>query len=290
MHMETVIRELEIRTRGRLAIRADLRTLAPQQKRPVIVACHGFLGYKRWGFFPYLSERLAEAGFHVLTMSFSMNGIDEETGLFERPDEFAANTISTEIEDLRRVCAFVRSGALVAEGASGGPLGLFGHSRGGAAAILVARGLDDVRSIATWSTVAKLDRYTARRKAAWKSEGSLVFTDPRSSAPLALDYAYYEDIDAHREEFDLPKAAAALAVPHLMVHGDRDAAVTLRETRALVAASRGEAARLEIIHGAGHTFNVSHPMRRPTAALERATQLTTEWFTRTLESNREELS
>ncbi|MDD4857957.1 MAG: alpha/beta fold hydrolase [Candidatus Krumholzibacteria bacterium] len=288
--MERATREIEIRTRGRRPIRADLRTLAPRRRRAVIIACHGFLGHKRWGFFPYLSERLAEAGFHVLTMSFSMNGIDEETGLFARPEEFAANTVSTELEDLRGVCAFVRSGALAAEGAPGEQLGLFGHSRGGAAAILVSRGLDDVRSLVTWSTVARLDRYTARRKAAWKSEGSLVFTDARASAPLALDYAYYEDIDTHRDEFDLPKAAAALAAPHLMVHGDRDAAVTLSETQALVSAGRGEAARLEIIHGAGHTFNVSHPMRRPTAALERATRLTTEWFTRTLESNMEDRS
>jgi dienelactone hydrolase len=290
MRMEMALRELEIRGGGRQPVRADLRMSAPGEAHPLIIACHGFLGYKRWGFFPYLSERLAEAGFHVLTVSFSLNGVNEDTGRFDRPGEFARNTVSAELEDLRRVCAFVRSGSLAREGARGERWGLFGHSRGGAAAILVASELDEVGSIVTWSTPGRLDRYTARRKVQWKRDGALVFNDARSSGPLRLDYAYYEDIDAHRDAFDLPKAAAALNVPHLMVHGERDGAVTINETAALVAARRGDSARLEIIPGAGHTFNVTHPMRRPTGALERAARLTVEWFTRTLGPRREEPS
>ena len=288
MLVECAVREIEIRTPGGRAVRADLRAPGERPEAPLLVVCHGFLGYKRWGFFPYLSDRLARAGFDVLTVSFSMNGVDEDTGLFARPEEFARNTVSAEIEDLRSVCSFVRGGSLAPAGAGGRRWGLFGHSRGGAAAILVAPEFEEVRSIVTWSTLGKLDRYTPRRKVQWKREGALVFTDARSNVPLRLAYSYYEDIDAHRAEFDLPRAAAALAVPHLMVHGERDAAVTLRETKTLLAGARRSAARLEIIHGAGHAFNVTHPMRRPTAALDRAARLTTEWFAQTLGVEREE--
>jgi len=288
MRMEEVVRELEIPVPGRSPVRADLRTCASRAEAPLVIACHGFLGYKRWGFFPYLSGRLAEAGFHVLTMSFSLNGVDEETGRFNRPDDFARNTVSAEIADLRGVCSFVRSGALALAGAPVRRWGLFGHSRGGAAAILVSREFEEVRSIVTWSTPARLDRYTARRKVQWKKDGALVFADDRSPVPLRLDFAYYEDIDAHRSDFDLPRAAGALTIAHLMVHGERDGAVTLAEARALAAAPRGGGARLEIIRGAGHTFNVRHPMRRPTPALERSVRLTTEWFTDTLGVTREE--
>jgi len=280
------VREIEIRARGRSSVLADLRKSSSGAGRALIVVCHGFLGYKRWGFFPYLSDRLAGAGFDVLTMSFSLNGIDEATGLFDRPDEFARNTVSAEIADLRGVLAFVRSGALDREGIRGETLGLFGHSRGGAVALLVAGEYPEARAIVTWSTVARLDRYTARRKAAWKREGALVFNDPRAGGPLRLDYSYYEDIDARRKTFDVPRAAAALSIPHLMVHGERDAAVTLREARALMAEPRKGEARLEIVHGAGHTFNVTHPMRRPTSALERAVGLSAEWFGQTLGTER----
>jgi dienelactone hydrolase len=142
------------------------------------------------------------------------------------------------------------------DGVRGEALGLFGHSRGGAVALLVAGECREARSIVTWSTLGRLDRYTERRKAAWRKEGALVFNDPRARGPLRLDYSYYEDIDARRETFDLPRAAAALSIPHLMVHG------------------------------AGHTFNVTHPMRRPTSALERAVGLSAEWFVRTLVTER----
>lgn len=267
----------------------DLRTIAPGRDRPLIVVSHGFLGYKRWGFFPYLSERLAAAGFHVLTMSFSMNGVDERTGLFARPDEFAANTVSREIDDLRAVCRFIRRGALPYAIAAGA-WGFVGHSRGASVMILAAGEFPEVRSLVTWSALGRLDRYTERRKKAWRRDGALVFTDARSPAPLSLAYSYYEDIDAHREAFDLPTAASRLAIPLLMVHGDRDAAVTLRETRELLARPRGAETRFEIVRGAGHTFNVAHPMARPPAELERAAGLTGEWFKRTLPVAKEELA
>jgi len=286
--MEPEVREIEIRARARAPVRADLRKAPSGAGRALIVLCHGFLGYKRWGFFPYLSDRLAGAGFDALTMSFSLNGVDEATGLFDRPGEFARNTVSAEIADLRAVLAFVRSGALDREGVNGRALGLFGHSRGAAVALLAAGECPETRSIVTWSTLGRLDRYTARRKAAWKKEGALVFNDPRARGPLRLDYSYYEDIDARRETFDLPRAAAALSIPHLMVHGERDAAVTLREARTLLAEPRKGAARLEIVRGAGHTFNVTHPMRRPTGALERAAGLSADWFARTLVTERKE--
>jgi dienelactone hydrolase len=282
IRMEPSLSEIEIPVSGRSSVRADVRTVSPGSRRPLVVVCHGFLGYKRWGFFPYLSDRLAAAGFDVLTMSFSLNGVEEATGLLDRPGEFARNTVSAEIADLARVLAYVRSGALVRDGIGGGPLGLFGHSRGGAVALIAAGALPEVRSFVTWSTLGTLDRYTERRKTAWKRDGALVFHDPRATGPLRLDYSYYEDIDAHRQAFDIPRAAAALAAPHLMVHGERDAAVTLREARALLSAPRGAETRFEIIRGAGHAFNVTHPMRRPPAALERAVGLTLDWFARTL--------
>ncbi len=280
------VREIEISTGAREPVRADLRASASGAGRALIVVCHGFLGYKRWGFFPHLSDRFAGAGFDVLTMSFSLNGVDEATGLIDRPGDFARNTVSAEIADLRGVLSFVRSGGLESDGIGAETLGLFGHSRGGAVALLVAGEFREVRSIITWSTVGRLDRYTARRKAAWKKEGALVFNDPRAREPLRLDYSYYEDIDARREAFDIPRAAAALSVPHLMVHGGRDAAVTLREAGTLPAEPGNGVSRLEIVHGAGHTFNVSHPMRRPTGALERAAGLSVDWFVRTLVSER----
>lgn len=263
-----------------LPVHADVRTNAKDSMCPVIVICPGFLGYKRWGFFPLVSEHLAAAGFHVVTISFSHSGTDEETGMITRPDEFAANLVSIELSDLERTLRWTGSEDFPFPASSA--RGLLGHSRGGSVSLLAAGAFPEVRSIVTWSTPSRLDRYTHRRKKDWKKTGALEFSDSRSPVPLRLDYSYYEDIASNREKYDLPKAAAALEIPHLVVHGERDAAVSISEANAFFdLPARGER-RLEVIRGCGHTFGVTHPMSEPTTAIEKAASLTVEWFATTL--------
>lgn len=275
------IEELLIETGDKSPVRADLRSFAPGRELPLAIITHGFLGYKRWGFFPLLSYRVADSGFHVLTMSFSLNGVDEETGRITRPEEFAANKVSREIEDLERVCSCARRGDLpwpVVEG----EWALIAHSRGAAVALLVAGRFPEIRSIVTWSTPSRLDRYTDRRKQMWKEEGALVFNDDRSDGPLRLDYSYYEDIDRNRDEYDLVRAAEELRIPHLMIHGERDAAVTVGEMLELYPDGLPPGARREIIKGCSHVFGASHPMRGTTKNLERAISITQEWLGETI--------
>ena len=42
-------------------IRADIRSPTGRDPRTAIVVAHGFKGFKDWGFFPLLSDRLARA-------------------------------------------------------------------------------------------------------------------------------------------------------------------------------------------------------------------------------------
>ena len=265
---------------GGLPVPADVRTTAKDSMRPVIVICPGFLGYRRWGFFPWVSERLALAGFHVVTISFSHSGTDDETGMITRPAEFASNKVSTELSDLDRVLRWTGSSAFPFPASPS--RGLLGHSRGGSVSLLTANSFPEVRSIVTWSTPSRLDRYTTRRKKEWKRTGTLEFSDSRSPVPLHLDYSYYEDIDANRERYDVPAAAAALEIPHLVVHGQRDAAVSISEAKAFFDRPGSGERRLEVIKGCGHTFGIIHPMSKPTPPLEKASSLTVEWFASTL--------
>ncbi|MBN1885331.1 MAG: alpha/beta fold hydrolase [Candidatus Krumholzibacteriota bacterium] len=274
-----MLREMTIE--GKRPLRADLRTRRPNEPRPVVVVLHGFLGYKRWGFFPWLSERIADAGFHVVTPSFGLCGVDEETGRILRPDEFARNTVSDEVEDLHRILGFARDGGLSVP-VRPGAAGLVGHSRGGAVAMIAAADHPEVRALVTWATPSTLDRYTERRKRLWKEEGRLVFRDPRADEPLSLSYAYYEDIARHWLEPPLAERAARLEAPQLLVHGEQDATVTLRETKALLDGRVGSTIELEVVPGCGHAFGTTHPMDRPPAPLETAAGLTRNWLSRHL--------
>lgn len=263
-----------------LPVPVDVRTAFRDTERPVIVVCPGFLAYRRWGFFPWVSEHIAAAGFHVVTISFSHSGTDDGTGMITRPVEFASNKVSIELSDLERVLRWIDSDGFPFPAASS--RGLFGHSRGGSICVLAAQSFPEVRSIVTWSTPSRLDRYTDRRKEEWKKTGALEFSDSRSPVPLRLDYSYYEDIDANRERYDLPGAAAGLDIPLLVVHGERDAAVSISEAKAFFEQPGGNERRLETIKGCGHTFGITHPMAEPTPALERAISRTVEWFASTI--------
>lgn len=265
---------------ARLPVPADIRSARPRERRPVVIVCPGFLGYKGWGFLPWISLRLARAGFHAVTISFSHSGADQDTGMIVRLEEFAATTVSSDIDDLERVLDFVNS-PLFPLPVRGSP-GLLGHSRGGSVAIIAAARRGGIGSLVTWSSPARLDRYSVRHRREWKRSGALVFNTGRSPSPLRLAWSYYQDLAVNRSKFDVRARAGELDIPHLIVHGERDAAVSLSEAHLLAGGSRPGRIRLEVIPQCGHTFGAGHPMQRSTAAVERAAALTLAWFEETL--------
>ena len=283
---EMTEREIVIENDGPAGITADLRTESPTSTLPVIILCHGFLGHKRWGWFPYLSRKLASSGFHTLTLSFSLNGYGPGGNRITEPLQFAGNTVSREISDLRNAIKYTRENFPFP--ASEGSPGLFGHSRGGAVSIIVAAGYEEVQSLVTWSTPSQLDRYTDRRKKEWEKTGKLIFRRNGSSGPLFLDYSYYLDIDSNRENYNLPLQMSRIAAPHLIIHGERDAAVTLREARELISLTGTGRVQFEVIKGAGHTFGIRDPMNSPpTRELNAAVEKTGQWFSKTFACRRE---
>src|SRR5579864_1916440 len=102
---------------------------------PVVVICHGFKGFMEWGFFPALAALLAQRGFVAVRFNFSGTGMQPGDERVTDPGAFRDDTYSAELADLLRVLD--ATGDEVAPGrVDRARIGLFGHSRGGAAAIL----------------------------------------------------------------------------------------------------------------------------------------------------------
>ena len=279
---DAITEEIRIPAPEEGTITADLRSCAPEKALPLIIVSHGFLGHRGWGFFPYISTRLAVNGFHVLTFDFSHNGTDKATGMITRHEEFAANTVAREEADLEAVCRSALSGQLPLK-IDRERIGLLGHSRGGAVSLLVSPLFSEIRSLVTWSSPSNLDRYSARRKSDWKRTGRLTFSDIRADGELWLDYSYYDDILKHGEHYDLPERASELTIPYLVIHGRRDAAVTLLEAKKLIILPQPRKVKMEIIEGCGHTFGVRDGSGLPpTKGLKEALTLTIDWFRKTV--------
>lgn len=274
---------LSLPTCDEFPVRADIHA-APGDR--VVILCHGFKGHRRWGFIPRLAHALREAGITAIAMDFSLNGRlapgsaepqTDDAG-FPAPEAFRRNTVARECDDLRRVVAWVRGGG---DGRfpPGVAPGLWGHSRGGVVATLVALDDDAIPALVTWSTPAHPDFYTGAQKARWRESGAVEFTDTESKTPLAIDVGYLDDLEAHALEYDLAARAPGLAAPHLVVHGEQDMVIPVAEAARLVARPEAAGADKRLLRLAtGHTFGYEGRGE----ALERATRETVEWFDRYL--------
>src|SRR2546423_263552 len=84
-------------------LRADLRFEENGIQKPVILFLHGFKGFKNWGPYPAVCEKIAGAGFISIAFNFSHNGVGDDLMNFTEPDRFAENTFSLELDELSDV-------------------------------------------------------------------------------------------------------------------------------------------------------------------------------------------
>lgn len=255
-----------------LPIRGNVHTGARLgEERPSIVICHGFKGFKDWGFFPPLAERLASAGFTAARFNFSGAGVSDGDR-FDQPERFGHDTFSRQREDLRAVVDWLRAERV----------GLFGHSRGAGVAILHAASDPRVGALVTWAAIGHAQRWDAEAVGRWRKEGRLDVVNQRTGEVLPLYTDVLDDLQRAGNALDIGLAARRMRAPWLIVHGTDDEAVPADEGRGLAEAAPRESTELLLVEGGGHTFGARHPWAGSTPALDRAMDATVRWFARHL--------
>ena len=161
-------------------LRIDLRTGAGSgEARPSVLICHGFKGFKDWGFFPKLAGRLAVAGFNAVSFNFSGSGVGEGED-FDELDRWAHQRPSTDLEDLQIVTDY--AAALGSRW-----IGVVGHSRGGGLGILHAARDTRIKALVTWAAIDHFMRWSESDVRRWRTEGRLDAERPDRSGPAAAD-------------------------------------------------------------------------------------------------------
>lgn len=261
---------------GPIAI--DVRTGDRGSPRPAVLIVHGFKGFKDWGMFPPLAERVARAGFSAISFNLSGSGVDEQ-GEFSLPERFGRNTYSAELEDLRRVMDALADGALGV--APTGRLGLVGHSRGGAIAILTAARDPRIQALVTWAAISSTHRWRDQ-VAEWRARGRLDVVNTRTGQVLPLYTDLLDDLEQNAEALDVSRAAGQIAIPWLLLHGASDVSVPVAEAQALAASATRTPPRVMIFPDTGHTFGAVHPYAGMTLELAQAIDETVKWMGRYL--------
>jgi pimeloyl-ACP methyl ester carboxylesterase len=243
----------------------------PITERPVVVICHGFKGFKDWGMFPWVAERLAEGGFRVVTFNFGGSGIDDIPDEFTRLDRFRRNTLSLEVEELEIVLAALDRGNLPGGRAPTGRVGILGHSRGTIAASVVAGRKSGLGALVLWAGIGALDlRYPEDVRRAWREAGELDIRNARTGQRMPLGPEALEDLERHLDDYSPLRILPALGIPTLWIHGARDATIPMEEVRVVDAAVARPDWRFVVLDEADHTFGGVHPFRGTPASLEKA--------------------
>ncbi len=244
---------------------------------PCLIFAHGFKGFKDWGFGPYLGKYFADKGFFVLTFNFSHNGVGESLTEFDELDKFAENTFSLEISELSEMIDAYKNGFFGKTSNTG--IGLIGHSRGGAIALLTAVSKSEIGAVAVWSSVSKLDRYSERQKDNWRKKGVFEVMNMRTKQTMKLNKTLLEDIERNGETtLNIQQAVSKLNRPLLLIHGEQDLAVPVKEGAQLYDWSDKSLSQFTTIPAAGHTFDIKHPFEGSNKKFDTVVNLTSEFF------------
>lgn len=205
-----------------------------------------------------LARGLAGAGFAVLRFDF--------TGLGESGGDFSATTLSTNMGDLAKAVACLQE-----RGPE--PIGLIGHSLGGAACLLAAGELAPIRSlavIAAPSTAGHVRGLLEGVEAELDQSGSAWVRIGGRAFPISAEFL--DDLERHEVEL----RTAELGRPLLVLHPLDDQVVAVTEGERIFAMAGQPKAFVPLL-GTDHLLT----SRR---ASTQAVNVLVDWFTRTLET------
>lgn len=257
-------KNIKIKGQHQRPVIADLCYEQSGLKKPLVIFCHGYKGYKDWGAFDLMSASFAAKGLVLLKFNFSHNG-----GTFEQPidfpdlEAFGMNNYSKEQDDLATVLDWIFSFSEVAPEINFNDITLIGHSRGGGAVALKAAQDTRVTRLITWASVSDFAmRFpTGAILDTWKKEGVAYIENARTRQQMPHYIQFYEDFIANREKLTIKTAVQSLKIPHLIIHGTDDASVPLEEAENLH--RWNPESTLFLIPDADHGFGSKQPWEEP---------------------------
>lgn len=229
-------------------------------KLPLVIFAHGYKGYKDWGAWDLMAEKIAIAGFYFVKFNFSHNGTTvEQPTEFTDLDAFGQNNFTKELSDYRAVISHFIS----REEVNPEKVAIIGHSRGGGISTIQAYEDERVKVLVNLAGVSHFGyRFpTQQRLEAWEREGVMYTENARTKQQMPHYFQFYEDYKANEDRFSIQYAAQHLEKPFLIIQGTNDDAVKAKEADLLHEWSK--TSELYILENANHVFGAREPWESP---------------------------
>lgn len=256
----TILKNIVINGKHQKPILIDVFYLNNASKKPIVIFCHGYKGFKDWGGWNIMANRFAKAGYCFVKFNFSYNGGTVEQPIdFPDLEAFGQNNYSIELDDLDSVINWINTPENLKVNLDIDSINLIGHSRGGGISTIKAE--EDSR-IKTLITLAGVSDFKSRfpRGAAfdiWRKNNVYYVENGRTHQKMPHYFQFYEDFVKNEDRLTIKRAASQLNIRHLIIHGNHDTSVSPEEAKALHKWS--PKSHLAIIEGANHVFATSHP-------------------------------
>lgn len=254
------VKNIQIKGQHDKPILVDLIFNPNESPKAIVIFCHGYKGYKDWGAWNLVAEQFANENFFFIKMNFSHNGGTVEQPIdFPDLEAFGHNNFIKEIDDLDSVINWISSDHQFKNEIDPKRISLIGHSRGGGIILLKATGDKRISKVITWAGVSDFgSRFpTGEPLELWKKNGIAYITNARTNQQMPHYFQFYTSFKENEIKLNIRTAVQELNIPYLIVHGNNDETVLIKEAKDLE--SWNPSNQLKLIEEANHTFGSSHP-------------------------------
>ncbi len=223
---------------------------------PLVIFAHGYKGYKDWGAWNLMAEKIADEGFYVVKFNFSHNGTTvNDPHNFADLEAFGENNFSKEMLDYTEVINYFISKPEV----DPEKVIIIGHSRGGGISTIAAYEDERVKGLIVMASVSHFGyRFpSGERLEDWEKSGVMFTENKRTNQQMPHYYQFFEDYKNNEERFNIQYAAQHMEKPTLIVKAGADETVKDNESELLHEWNKDS--ELVIIENAGHTFGSKEP-------------------------------
>lgn len=212
--------KLEIINEKGHKLSAQLELPASQHPQQYAIFAHCFSCHSNYKAIGNITRKLTDAGFGVLKFDF--------TGLGQSEGEFAESHFSANISDIIAVNQYLIDNQKT-------PSLLIGHSLGGAAVIVAASKLENIKAVATInapSNVEHVKRHFSHQFEESGEKGEVVINI--GGRPFKINQEFVDDFS----KTDLPAITKNLRKPILIMHSPIDNTVSIDEAQKIYLSAR----------------------------------------------------